>query len=260
MVKVSATIYGKGGTGKTSLLGTMPGQGLILDIPQVEGGTVVLKGRENIDVFSVEQWNHFQDVYDGLRQGVLSPTTNKPYTWVAIDTISAAQELAKRKALRERQLDSAPNQTSQQDWGKIGQLMSELFYQFGTLTQHVIFTSQERLRESNDGSVEYQPAISPMSLDALHPPQFLIGRLYMAEVFGETGVRMERRLRVQTGDRYFVKVRAIPGRELKSVLVEPNLGEIFRWLLGVENATEPKGIDINEASAGGANPFAAVQE
>jgi hypothetical protein len=228
---------------------------MILDVPQVEGGTAVLAGHDNIDVVPVETWDHYQEVHDALLNNFKSPSTGLPYSWVALDTISAGQELAKRKAVRERTIDSAPSQITQQDWGKIGQLMSDLFYQYRRLPQHIIFLSQEKLRENGD-VYEYQPAISPMSLEALHPPLFLIGRIFVAEVAGEGGLREERRLRVGTSERYFTKVRAVPGRTLKPVLKEPNLKEIFGWLLGVEGAIEPAGVDVAEAFG---NPFAALR-
>ena len=256
LAKIGACIYAKGGAGKTTLLNTMPGQGMLLDVPQIEGGSSVLAGNENIDVVPIETWDHYQEAYDLLKNNTPSPNTGKPYNWVALDTISAASILARRKAVRERNIDSAPTQITQQDWGRIGQLMEDLFYLYGTLPQHVIYLSQEKLRESGDVH-EYQPAISPMALEALHPSLFLIGRLYIAEVVTEAGIVEERRLRVGTSERYFTKVRAVPGRALKPILKDPNLKEIFGWLLG-QGDTEPAGIDLAAAAAG--NPFAAFVE
>jgi len=257
LAKIGACIYSKGGVGKTSLLATMPGQGLVLDVPQIEGGTSVLTGIENIDVVPIETWDHYQEVYDALSNGFKSPNTGKPYKWVALDTVSASAALAQRKALHERTIDSAPTQVTMQDWGRIGQLMTELFYQYRTLPQHTIFLSQERLRETGD-VYEYQPAISPMALDALHPSLFLIGRLYVAEKVVDGQVIEERRLRVGASERYFTKVRAVPGRTLSPVLSNPNLAQIFRWLLGAGGAEEPPGVDL--AAQSGLNFMSANQE
>lgn len=244
LARISVTIYGKGGSGKTSLLGTMPGRGLVLDIPQVEGGTMVLSEAENLEVFSVNRWDDFQDVYDHLKAGLPSPTTQQPYQWVAIDSLTAAQELAKRKAVRERPISGDPTQITMQDWGKIGQLMSGLIYDFRTLPVHVIFLAQERLRETGD-VYEYQPEISPMSLSSLIPSQFLVGRLYTVEVEDESGgTVVERRLRVGPSERYMTKVRAVPGHDLPAIIRRPNLKAILGWLTGAEGYERPDGVEI----------------
>lgn len=257
MTKIACTIYGKGGVGKTTLLGTMPGQGLVLDVPQIEGGTMVLADQEDhVDVLSVDEWDQFQYAYDALNQGLVSPHTNVRYQWVAIDSLSAAQALAKRKALSERSIADAPKQVSQGDWGRIGQLMSELFYTFGKLNMHTIYTSQENLRESGDIH-EYQPAISPMSLDALHPNQFLIGRLYLAEVPNEAGeIVEERRMRVRPSERYFTKVRSLRDRPFPAIIRNPDLRSIFGYALGADGYEQPEGVAVEAAF----NPFAANKE
>jgi hypothetical protein len=115
-----------------------------------------------------------------------------------------------------------------QDWGKIGQLMSELIYSFRLLPIHVIFLAQEKAKE-NDGVREYQPAISPMSLDALLPSLHLVARMYMYE--NDDG-SWERRLRVGPHTMFLTKVRAVPGRDLPPVIVQPNLAQIFAYLMG----------------------------
>lgn len=247
MTRISATIYGKGGTGKTTLLGTMPGQGLLIDIPQIEGGTVVLGDRDDIDVFEVTKWDDFQEPYDAIKAGLPSPLSARRYDWVAIDSITAAQALATRKAVRERTISGDPMLITQQDWGKIGSLMSQLLFDFRTLPVHVLFTAQERLRETGD-VYEYQPEVSPMTLSHLIPSQFLVGRLYTAEVEEDGKMVTERRLRVGNSERYTTKVRAIPGRDLPNIIQNPNLKDIFAWLLGSKNATRPAGI---EAQTGG---------
>lgn len=217
---------------------------------------MVLSNTDNIDVFSVTEWDHFQMAYDALRTGeFVSPNANVKYDWVAIDSITAAQELAKRKALMERGLDAGPSQISQNDWGKIGSLMSELFYRYKTLPVHVLFTAQERLRETGD-VYEYQPAVSPMSLEALHPSQFLIGRLYVTEVQRDGVTVAERRLRVGPADRFMTKVRAVPGRSLPAILREPNLRQIFGYLLGADGYEQPEGVEPEALG----NPFIVAKE
>lgn len=244
VARIGACIYGKGGSGKTTLLGTMPGRGLVLDIPQVEGGTFVLADHaDRIDVADVTEWDQFEQAYQMLRD------RQTEHVWVAIDSITAAQELAKRKVLRDRGIMTAGETTDRRDWGRIGELMSELFYRYRTLPMHVIYTAQERLRETGDVH-EYQPTVSPMSLDALLPSLTLVGRLSVREEIVDGGTIEERLLRVGSNPRYSTKVRAAPGRGLPAVIRNPNLGHIFGYLLGGD-VPRPEGFDLASS-----NPFA----
>lgn len=228
VAKVGCAIYGRGGVGKTSLLRTMPGKGLVLDIPQVEGGTVVLAdASDRIDVMPIIRFEEFQEAYDFLASG------KHDYQWVAIDSLTAAHILAKRKTVKDRPLDADPMMLEQRDWGKIGELMGTMILLYRSLPLHVIFIAQERTRDSG-GVSEMQPDISPATLQALLPSMYLVGRLYTAEVDVGGEVKIERRLRVGPSDRYMTKVRAMPGRDLPAIIRDPNLKNIFAYLLGAD--------------------------
>ena len=238
---VAATIFGKGGVGKTSLLATMPGQGLVIDIPQVEGGTNVLSDADNIRVFPGDgapvTWDELDKVYQYLQAG------KHDFKWYAIDTITATGELAKRKTLGERDLSADPRIVTMQDWGKIGELQKDLFYRFRSLPMHGIFLAQEKLRGGGeDGALEYQPDISPSALGGLVPSMFLIGRMFTREIENPKTKELvtERRLRVGTHALSVAKVRALPTRQLPPVLKNPHLGRTFAWLLGSPKATCPE--------------------
>ena len=226
--RVGVCIYGRGGVGKTTLLGTMPGKGLIIDVPQVEGGTSVLSDKaDKIEVLPVVQWNDLDEAYRHLKGG------DHEYKWSAIDTIGACQELAKRKVISERDLNADPHTVSMQEWGKIGQLMAELFYKFRLLPMNTILLAQEKSRELEEGGREYQPAVSPMSLEALLPPQHLVARLYVWQTQDDKGETIwERRLRTAPHQMYLTKARNVRGRELPPVINEPHLGQILAYMLG----------------------------
>lgn len=229
--RLSICIYARGGVGKTTLLGTMPGKGLLIDIPQIEGGDSVLADRENIMVAPTVTWDELDDIYKYLAKG------GHDYRWVAIDTITAAQELAKRKAIKERELSADPHTVSLQEWGKIGELMRELFYRFRLLPINTILLAQERSPRDREGARDYHPAVSPLSLEALMPPQHLVGRLYVWQKEDEAGnVVWERRLRTAPHEMYLTKVRNVKGRELPPVVREPHLGRILAYMLGKDVA------------------------
>lgn len=225
--------------GKTTLLGSLPGRGLVIDIPQVEGGTSVLADKaDRIDVLPIVRWEEFDEAYKMLFKG------EHPWNWVAIDTITAVQELAKRRSMKDREADLSQDAhlITMQDWGKIGQLNGELIYKLRTLKMHTIILAQERKRDSNDGSgSEFQPDVSPATLSSLFPSLHLVGRLYVAQVDNEDGTtHYERRLRVGPHQMYTTKARSVPGRELPAVIREPSLAQILAYMMGKEGVAKPE--------------------
>jgi phage nucleotide-binding protein len=223
-------IYGRGGTGKTTLVGTMPGKGLIIDVPQIEGGTFVLEDKAaNIDVVPVETWNDVDGIYWYLRN------QRHDYRWVAIDSITAFQELAKRKVVSERDLSADPHVIALQEWGKMGQLVGDLVYRFRTLPVHTIWIAQERKHGSEEGGSVTGPDIIPSALSALMPSMMLVGRLSVQQ---DAEGKWQRQLRVGSHPDYYTKVRAKPGLDVPSLILKPDLGNILRFLLGSGPAPE----------------------
>ena len=219
-------IYGKGGTGKTTLVGTMPGKGLVIDVPQIEGGTFVLEDHaDRIDVVPVTTWSEINPIYWFLAK------EKHDYQWVAIDSITAFTELAKRQTIKERDLDADPHTISLQEWGKIGRLLAELIYQFRVLPIHTIWIAQERkfggMDDVGDGTIG--PDVSPAALQSLLPSMLLVGRL---SVEHSIDGNWERHLRIGPSERYFTKVRAKPGLSVPAVIRNPSLASILRYVLG----------------------------
>lgn len=231
-------IYGRSGTGKTTLLGTMPGRGLIIDIPQAEGGTFVLNGTgDRIDVKEVHTWAEIQEVFWFLQK------QNHDYKWVAIDSITAMTELAKRKIVRERELAADPAKITLQEWGQLNQLVIELIYQFRTLPIHVIFVAQEALHKESDDS-PVAPMVGPdtrtKAVNALIPSMLIVGRTSVESTPDGT---FEYRFRIGPHPTFMTKVRHKPGLEVPNVIRNANLGLLLRYLFGLPNATPPEAVD-----------------
>lgn len=235
-------IYARGGVGKTTLVGTMPGKGLLLDVPQIEGGTFVLADKaDRIDIVEIEEWDAIDEAYWNIKKGTWK------YNWVAIDSITAMQELAKRKVIKERNLDADPHKITLPEWGEIGQLVGELVYRFRTLPIWTIWVAQERQHgNDDDGSTPRQlgPDVIASALRALQPSMMLVGRLAVAQ---NGDGRWERTLRVGPHPSYITKVRALPGKQIPDVLTKPNLNEILRYLLA--DGKKPKGVKEDFSNA-----------
>ncbi len=246
-------IYAYGGVGKTTLLATLPGKGLVIDVPQFEGGTSVLADQiPRIKVVPVVDWEDFNKLYHFLRKG------EHDFEWVAIDTISAAQQLARQKVLKERdEIASKGHKLRIQDWGEIGQLMGQLFEKFRLLPIPVVFTAQEKARKEDAGDDEDDeqitriiPNVSPSALDALIPHPMLTGRLYLYETDSGKWIRQ---LRVGPHSRYVTKARSVRSRPLPAIIRRPNLGNILAYMMGQDVSRPKKGkestpdlIDLDE--------------
>lgn len=220
-------IYGRGGVGKTSLLGTMPGRGLIIDVPQIEGGTFVLEAHaERIDVVPVESWDAINAIYWFLAKG------EHDYQWVAIDSITAFQELAKRKTISDRALDIMdPHTMTLQEYGKVGRLLGEMVYKFRTLKQHTIWIAQERKfggdNEGERGIIG--PDVLPSALSMLMPSMLMMARLSVEFTMMGTA---ERHLRLGASESYYTKCRSKSGIEVPHVIRNPHLGKLLKFILG----------------------------
>lgn len=235
-------VYGPTGTGKTTLLGTMPGPGLILDIPQIEGGTFVLADKASrIKGVAIEEWGEIDEIYWALvkRDEKALPGVGR-LRWVAVDSISAMLQLAKRKVVKERDRDlgADPHKITLPEWGAIGQLVGELIYRFCALPYAVLFTAQERShggRDNDPGPMQLGPDVIRSALLMLKPPMTLIGRLSL-----ETeGDREQRILTIGPPDGlYIAKARMPPGKRLPYQIRNPHLGKILRYMF--EDGPKPK--------------------
>lgn len=224
-------IYGRGGVGKSTMMGTMPGKMLLIDVPQLEGGTEVLDGKDNIDIHTVITWDDVENVFKFLESG------KHEYKSVALDTVSALQVLAKRKIIKERPLDAAPHKLTLPEIGQIAELCGELIYKFRTLPLFTIWLAQERKFGNEDeggGSTVIGPAVYPSVLSALLPSMMMVARLRV--VYDISG-HMERQLFIAPSPDCYTKVRTRPGIKVPTATRTLDLRQLIRYFAGSPDAT-----------------------
>lgn len=220
----SICIYGRGGVGKTTLVGTMPGRGLILDTPKTEGGTFVLENvADRIDIYPLKSWGDIQTAFWFLKKEA------HKYQWVAIDSITGVTQLAITKVIGEREIQADPHKISLPEWGIVGRLVGELVPDFRTLPIHTIWVAQERVFGEEGQPKVIGPDTSPAARQMLIPPLLLCGRLYLS--YGLDGTQ-DRVLRILPHPEFDAKARSRPGQTPPAVIKNPNLGVILKYLLG----------------------------
>jgi hypothetical protein len=173
-------VYARNKKGKTRFGATAP-RVLIID---PEEGTNE-ESKLNPDVWPVNSWEDLDDVYKFLREG------KHDYEWVCIDGLTRIANMSLRWVMyqaEQRDLDRRPGQVGKQDYGKSGEAVKAMLYNFHNLPLGVIFTVQERMmdaipsgdedEDSEDAAIMYVPDLPKGVRSAVNSIVDVIGRLY----------------------------------------------------------------------------------
>ncbi len=196
-------IYGRNGTGKTTLLSTVPKELPMLVVSADQENVKPLIGRPNTRVAVISLWEQLAQIYDFLRKGLLLPngqpdpdvlSGRKPFFRVlAFDTWSRMQGIAANKVIGYQRMSPedamkfisvAPKTARGYDaWQQIGALAGEWMRYFEELPIHCIFLFQEGIREI-DGPyggklVEVGPLLTPLAAQHAKDTLEIVGRLYV---------------------------------------------------------------------------------
>lgn len=210
---ITALIYGRSGTGKTTLAGSFPPNVLILDFK--ERGTDSVRDIPGVRVLFIEDWESLQDVFWGLESG------NHDYSTVVLDTVSGMQDLAITDA-KIKSGKSVDSPTTQKMWGEVSGSMKEIIFQFRDLPMNVVFLAHERVKESDsedeldEGQLdpEVGPNVIPSVSKTLCAAVKVIGNTYIKQSFRkkksnprETKRTVEYCLRTGPHPFYLTKIR-----------------------------------------------------
>lgn len=220
-------VYGKGGAGKTTLVGTMPGPGVVIDFPAQEGGTEVLADRaDRISVWPVTDWDDLDKYYWALASG------NHPFKWVGIDSITAAVRMARYKVTGEHPLKDKPGKISLEQRGFISDLVAEFVVKYRAIPKlfSVWIALEQRRDKLKDGSGGvWSPTVPPGALNALIPSMKIVGRMRIEyDMMG----RSQRQLIIGPCPDMDTKARAIPTLPIPFGISDPNLETLLRYLAG----------------------------
>lgn len=184
-------VYGRNKKGKTRFGMTAPNV-LVID---PEHGTDQYE-RQNPNVWHLDEWEEVDEVYKYLKNG------RHPYEWVFLDGMTKIHNSGLNFVMKieeERDLSRQPGFVQQRDYGKAGEMIKSMVWNYHTLPMGVIYSAQERIERNSsvdgddDDAEEPAAAIVPDlpkgARASLNSIVGVIGRIYTVKT--EIKVREE---------------------------------------------------------------------
>lgn len=179
-------IYGRAGTGKTTLSGTFPGRILLLDLN--DRGDDSVSDVDDLDVMDVSDPDDLDDAYWFLKK---NPSK---YRTVVIDTVTQLQQMFVERIAERKNSKKKGGTTkaagdwgtmTKQDWGEVAAEMKTEITRFRDLPMEVVFLAQDRVfggEDDDEGGfleAEVGPRLSPSVNKHLCAAVHVIGNTFL---------------------------------------------------------------------------------
>lgn len=229
-LKVSLSIYGRSGTGKTTFASTMPTPILLLDAK--EEGTDSISNVAGVDVLDVESFDDVEMAY-----WFLKTKEGRKYNSVVIDTLTQIQDIVLAEVCEANRREIP----TKREWGQLAQQLKPWILRFRDLPQHSLFICQDRVTESETEDEdqimpEVGPRLSPSIASALNAAVKIIAQTYIKEVTKTKGDKitstMQYRLRVGPHPYYLTKVRSPRESYTPDSLINPTFDDVVKIMKG----------------------------
>ena len=216
-------IHGEAGAGKTVMSATAGAPTLIIS---AESGLLSLEGcPDTVQATEIKNLNQLAEVYTYLT------TTNHPYEWVVLDSISEIGEVCLASEKRE-------SRDNRMAYGNMIDHMVTILKNFRDIKLNIVMTcKQERVADADTGRTHYSPSLPGSRLGNEIPYLFDIVGALRVEKNQETG-EIYRVLQTNSDSRYLAKDRS--GK--LEFYEEPNLKTIFDKIFprGIEKPAAPE--------------------
>jgi hypothetical protein len=241
----STALYGRSGTGKTTLSASWPKPILYLNIK--DNGTDSISDVEDIDVVHIDSSEDLQEqilwCHKQASKGKL------PYKTIVLDTMSQLQgilvvELAEKLKLKlpKGKKPGDFGSLTRQHWGVISGDMKAVIMDIRNLPVESVFIAQERVfnlpDEEDDGVDQLEPEVGPKLMksvkDDLNASVSIIGNTFIRvkvikkKVDGKTvrEVKKQYCLRVGPNEVYTTKIRKPKGIEAPDYIIDPTFRKL----------------------------------
>lgn len=249
---IITTIYGRPGTGKTTLLSNFPKPLLLIDVR--DKGTDSAKSatlkKGDITIFRVNEWDDIEEILEWL--------TDNPdrFKSVGIDHVTKLQDLCMGSLTKE---GSTP---SQRQWGEMATKMKSVITGFCELSESGIFPvflAQERIDTVDDnleGDDQILPAVGPGCSPSVQSYLCATSRIVVQTYLQENVTRgvgakitrtIEYRLRTGPSSTYITKFTKPKASYCPSYIKDAKFEDIIRiaegkWEAPTAAKRKPKGV------------------
>lgn len=233
---MSIVIYGRAGSGKTTLASTFPKPALLIDCR--DKGTESVSDVEGLDVYQAEDWDSFELLYWYIKRNP------GKYKTIIIDTMSQLQQMVIEKVLSEKKKNTERagewGTMTQKEWGDVASHMKVWVIALRDLPLNVVMLAQDRVFNMDEEDItdnmlqpEVGPRLSPSVVSQLNAAVSIIGNTYIRreevtkKVKTKQGIKtkvtetIDYCLRIGPHPVYTTKIRKPKGVELPDTILDP---------------------------------------
>lgn len=257
--KPTYLIYGKSGTGKTTLAATFPKPILLIDIN--DDGDESVEGVGGLKVLRPKTAEDLEKAFWYLDKH------KKRYSTVVIDTITQMQALVvseiasqSNKTAKKGKAPGAWGTMTRNQWGQVSERLKTLILQFRSLPCHTVFLAQEKLVDADEGpddgvediiSPEIGPAVMKSVANLTCASANIIGNTFIRSSIAKKGLKKKREIdycmRIGPNPVYITKVRKPKKVFVPDYISDPSFEDIIKLRKGLLNGTSQEK-DINRKS------------
>lgn len=222
MYHKSFVIYGRSGTGKTTLSSTFPKPQLYVNIR--DNGTDSTADVKGIKVYDIEDLEDLEELRMWLRRN-RKKIAKGLYKTLVIDTMSQLQELYvehvaanKEKKSKLKRKPGEWGSMSKQDWGEVASDMKALIIELRGLPMNVVFIAQDKTFNLDDDNTdpseqltpEVGPRLMPSVASVLNAAVTVIGCTSIRRKFTKVKSKTSNKVRTKEEAVYCLRVSPSP--------------------------------------------------
>lgn len=252
--KTTAALYGRSGTGKTTLASTWPKPILYLNI--LDDGDDSIKDVEGIDVVDITTGEKLQEQILWLAKK--ANRGKLVYKTIIIDTMSQLQTIlvnemgVNKKLAKGKKRPGDFGTLTKQDWGQIAGDLKAVIMDIRALPVNSVFIAQERVfnggDEEDDGVDQLAPEVGTKLMPSVNKDLCasvnIIGNTFIRIKIKVTKdpetkkktkeIRKEFCLRLGPNEVYTTKIRKPKGIEAPDYIIDPTFRDIMKIVKGRE--------------------------